>query len=533
MSLRRDGLLLSMCACIGMAGVNSYAQVSVTTYHYDHYRTGWNSHETILTPAAVKSSSFGMLETVTVDDQVDAQPLYVANETITAGSYPGKHNVVYIATENNTIYAIDADSGTVLLNPNFGPPVPNPLGCKNNGPNVGVTSTPVIDPTANTMYAVFYTNDTTGPTYRIHALDLGSLTDKVTPQVVAASHTLNDGTAFNFNAKYQRQRPALLLANGSVYAGFGSFCDYSPNMSRGWLLGWETNSLTPLSANRLNDTQATSPNSFFLSSIWMSGFGLAADTSGNILFVTGNSDYSGTTYDGISDIEESVIKVSSDLTTLVDLFTPDNESYLDQNDDDFGAGGVMVLPNQRGKTAHMAVAAGKFGTMYLMNEDKLGGYSPLTNNVLGSYQVGACWCGESYFTDSKGVAHIVSSGGRSLEVWNLKLWPGASLTETKSAAIGGGQDGGFFTTISSNGTATPVIWAISRPTYGSGPIYLYAFNPATSGSSMTMLFSGVAGSWAVMSANANLVPVVANGKVFVASNKQLQIFGLKGRGTAP
>ena len=222
---------------------------------------------------------------------------------------------------------------------------------------------------------MIYTQDANGPAYRIHALDLGSLTDKVAPQVVVASHTLTNGTTFNFNATYQRQRPGLLLANGNVYAGFGSFCDFAANLSRGWLLGWSTESLTPLAANQLFDIQPTSPDSFFLSSIWMSGYGPATDDSGNILFVTGNSDYSGTTYDGVSNIQESVVKVSPDLTTVLDLFTPSNQASLDAWDADFGSGGVLVLPDQSGKTPHLAVAAGKVGTMFLMNVDNLGGYS--------------------------------------------------------------------------------------------------------------------------------------------------------------
>ncbi len=261
---------------------------------------------------------------------------------------------------------------------------------------------------------MIYTQDATGPTYRMHALDLGSLTDKVTPVVVVASHTLLDGTTFNFNATYQRQRPGLLLANGNVYAAFGSFCDFAPNLSRGWILGWSTGTLTPLASNQVLDIQATSPNTYFLSSIWMSGYGPSTDDSGNILFVTGNSDFSGTTYDGVSNIQESVVKVSSDLSTVVDVFTPSNQATLDENDTDFGSGGVMVLPDQPGTTPHMAVAAGKNGSMYLMNEDALGGYSTTTNNVLGTYAINACWCGQSYFVDpADGLGRVVTSGGVS------------------------------------------------------------------------------------------------------------------------
>ncbi len=515
---------------ISVGALLAAGQTSVTTYHYDNYRTGWNQNETVLTPANVGETTFGLLQTVTLDDQVDAQPLVVPGVLITAGNYQGTHDVVYVATENNSIYAIDVHSGTVLLSPNFGTPVSSPLGCNNNGPNVGINSTPVIDPSSNTLYVIVYTQDPTGPAYRLHALDLGSLTDKVTPQLVTASHTLTDGTTFNFNATYQRQRPALLLASGSIYAGFGSFCDYSPNLSRGWLLGWTAGSLTPFVSNQLNDQQATDNGSFFLSSIWMSGYGPATDDAGNILFATGNSDPN--TYDGVTNIQESVVKISSTLTTVLDLFTPDNQVSLDKADTDFGSGGVLVLPDQPGPIPHLAVAAGKFGTMYLMNEDDLGGYSPTRNNVLGSYTIGACWCGPSYFVDpSDGAGRVVSSGGGSAEVWKVETSPQVELTNVTSASglDVGVQDPGFFTSVSSNGNANPIIWAISRPTMNPGaPISLYAFNPESGGGTMAELFATTAGAWPNTGGNANLIPVVANGQVFVASNKQLQIFGLTG-----
>jgi hypothetical protein len=504
------------------------SQVSVTTYHYDNNRTGWNQQETVLTPANVNASTFGLLHDIPLDDQVDAQPLLVAGVNITAGNHQGTHNVVYVATENNSIYAIDAESGTVLLKPNFGIPVHMPLGCNNNGPNVGINSTPVIDPSTNTLYVMIYTQDTSGPTYRIHALDIGSLTDKVTPQIVVASHALTNGTTFNFNAAYQRQRPGLLLANGNIYAGFGSFCDYAANLSRGWLLGWATNTLTPFPSNQLNDTQADSPNNFFLSSIWMSGNAPATDDSGNVLFVTGNSDYSGTTYDGITNIQESVVKVSPTISSVVDLFTPMNQPSLDQGDTDFGSGGVLVLPDQSGPKPHLAVAAGKFGTMYLMNVDHMGGFNPTKNNVLGEYGAGACWCGESYFVDADGAARIVSGGNNTVKVWKLSTSPHPTLSKVAtSAAFQSGQDPGTFTSVSSNGTSNTIIWALSRPLSASQPaIYLRAFNP-DSGSYMAPLFKGIAGEWPNITGNSNILPVVANGEVFVASNKQLRIFGLK------
>jgi hypothetical protein len=523
---------LALSTAILFAGSLATAQTAITTYHVDNNRTGWNSHETVLTPANVGSSSFGLLKGVPLDDQVDGQPLFVPAVNITAGSHQGVHDVVYVATEGNTIYAIDAEAGTILLKPNFGKPVGYPLGCTNNGPNVGINSTPVIDLTSNTLYVVIYTHDATGPAYRIHALDLGSLTDKVAPQLVVASHTLTDGTTFNFNATYQRQRPGLLLANGSVYAGFGSFCDFAANLSRGWLLGWSTGSLTPLPSNQVFDIQATSVNNFFLSSIWMSGYGLATDDSGNILFVTGNSDYSGTTYDGVSNIQESVVKVSSNLSTVLDLFTPMNQASLDQSDSDFGSGGLLVLPDQPGSTPHLAVAAGKAGSLFLMNEDSLGGYSTTKNNVLGTYSIGGCWCGQSYFVDSSdGAGRVVASGGQSIQVYKVQTSPIPALIKVASSVTlsGGIQFPGFFTSISSNGTASPIIWTLSHPTSATGnPIYLYAFNPEVLiKGNMKGLFRARAGSWPNTGGNSNLVPVVANGEVFVASHAQLKIFGIK------
>ena len=152
------------------------AQTAVTTYHNDNYRTGWNSTETELKPANVNASKFGLLATVTVDDQVDAQPLVVPGVNITAGSYQGQHDVVYIVTGNNTVYAIDANVGTVLLSNHLGAPVPKKVvKCGNNGPNIGITSTPVIDTNTNTMYLIAYTE---GQVYTLHALNLGNLTDR-------------------------------------------------------------------------------------------------------------------------------------------------------------------------------------------------------------------------------------------------------------------------------------------------------------------------------------------------------------------
>jgi hypothetical protein len=510
-------------------------EIAITTHHYDNLRTGWNQNETTLTPTNVASSSFGPLFSIALDAQPDAQPLVVPKVQITSGNYQGQHDVVYVATEGNTIYAIDVHTGTVLLNPNFGPPLVEPFGCKNN-PEVGTESTPVINVSANTMYVMIYTSGSNGPVYTLHALDLGSLQDKLTPVVVSASHTLTDGSTFNFNATYQRQRPALLMANGNIYAGFGSFCDFEANQSRGWLLGWQANSLTPLAGNQLFDTQATDQDDFFLSSVWMSGSGPATDASGNVYFTTGNSDPAGNTYDGKTDIEESVIKVSPDLTQIIDLFTPSNWGLLDKLDRELGSGGILLLPPTPLPTAqepfiNLAVAAGKDGNIYLMNQEDLGGYDPNGDNVLGVYAAGrGCWCDESYYVDpSDSAPRVVIGDSTNVQVWKLETTPQIGLTNVANSAAIFMRGHGSYTSISSNGLTNPIIWAVGNTVAGISPeMGLYAFNPEAGGSTLQVIYSNQTfGTWPY-DGNIYAVPVVANGEVFVESGQELTIFGLSG-----
>ena len=544
-------LLMAAASMVFMSACHGKPQ-AVTTYHYDNLRTGWNSHEERLTPEKVAGPHFGWIQTVALDDQVDAQPLVVPDELMTAGVSPGRYDVVYVATEGDSIYAIEAATGGVLLSKNFGPPVPiltDPTvpayNCGNNGPNVGINGTPVIDLPSNTMYVIIYTYEGGVPIYRIHALNLSDLTDKVPPVMVKASHTLTGGATFNFNASWLRQRPGLVEANGNIYAGFGSFCDWGGFNARGWLLGWQTGSLTPLPANHLNDRLATSPANFYLSSIWMSGYGVAADSAGHLYFVTGNSDSDLTnstpayysTYDGspnYNNIQDSVVRMRPDLSKVHDLFTPWDMPYLDQVDQDYGSGGALLLPDQPGPLPHLVTAAGKDGRMYLLNRDHMGGFATGpegSDNVVAEANIGACWCGPSYF-ESEGKGRIVSSGGDKVMVWEVKTSPDVSLVhEGTSPKVGGAsvQDSGFFTSVSSNGHKDAIIWAVSRADSNSPPkLWLYAFKAKLSGGSnkLTQLFAQPAGTWPNTGGNANVVPVVANGKVYVASNAQLTIFGL-------
>jgi hypothetical protein len=356
----------------------------------------------------------------------------------------------------------------------------------------------------------------------------------VTPVVVSATHTLSDGkTEYSFTAGSSRQRPALLEANGNIYAGFGSFCDINANVSRGWMLAWNATTLAPVTQKQLNNQvlSVNSPNDFYLTSIWMSGYGPSSEGSGNVFFVTGNSDPSGTTYDKTKavNLSESVIEISSTLNQIVSYFSPTDAgadvAELDQNDEDFGSGGVMLLPKQPGSDPNLAVAAGKAGIMYLMKTGSLGGEN--SGNVVGEYSVGGCWCGPSFFTGSDGIGRVVSSGGNNINVWKVQTSPSTALVadpDFTSPSVSGAQDPGFFTSVSSNGTTSgsAVIWAVGRPYNSTNDVTLYAFNAASG----AQLYSGVAGNWPNTTGNANIVPMVANGKVYVASYRMLSIFGV-------
>jgi hypothetical protein len=519
-------MALLSAGLMAQSAAGAPAPIAVTTYHYDMLRTGWNHAETSLS-AANFPSTFGVLQTVALDDQVDAQPLVVPGLQI-AGA---QHDVVYVVTESNSVYAIDASTGAILMQRNLGPPVPTPLSCGNNGPNVGITSTPVIDLKRGVMYLIAYINGA-HPTYQIHALSLTTLADWVAPRTVHATQTLTDGTTFAFNATYQRQRPGLLEFNGVIYAGFGSFCDFSANLSRGWVLGWKAGTLNALPHAELNDSQATSPTSFFLSSVWMSGFGVAA-ANNQIFFSTGNSDCnfydspelcpSQSTYDGVTNIQESVVSMQPDLSQRVGVFTPSNVFQLDIEDADLGAAGVLLVPTQPGSW-NLATIVSKDGRLFLLDRDSL-------STALDMHQLAdGCWCGPSYFHGSDGIGRVVSSAGATLQTWQIQTSPTPNLVPEATATVQQSeQDPGFFTVVSSNASHidTAIIWAVARPS-GAQPLTLYAFAAAQINGSLTQLYSSPAGSWPNLGGNANIVPVVANGKVYVAAYKTLMIFGPNG-----
>ncbi len=515
------------------------AQTAIVTHHYDISRDGWNQTETVLTPVNVgtpgPAGTFGLLATVPLDGPIDAQPLVVPNVIVQGDPNPGTHDVVYVATQNNSVYAIDPTRGTILKQVNFGTLVAQERGCSHIDVGVGITGTPVIDLKRQLMYVVAYTHDLVGskykPEYHLHALDLSTLEDKIPPVLISAEATLTDGSTLIFNGAIERQRPALLEFRNKVYVTFGTFCDGA--RARGWVMGYGADTLKPVDPDAagppyalLTNRLATSPASRFITGIWMSEGGLTADQNG-IYYVTGNSDPSGTSYDPVNNAEHSVVRLSLDTTTILDRFTPSNLVYLDQHDLDFGSGGVMLIPKLGPGEPPMAAATGKFGTLYLLNRTDLGGFTAGgPDKVLDTATVGPCWCGPSYFND--GTPTLVSSAGNQVVLFALQSKPSPTLVQRAvSPALKTGLDPGFWTSVSSNGTSDTIVWAVTRPIEPKGPgVWLYAFGVGAPGTPLTSLYVGAAGTWASYAHDPNMVPVVANGRVYVANDSGLEVFGL-------
>ncbi len=518
---------------IGLLSATSVFAQDVLTYHGDALRTGWFSSETQLTTSTVNATTFGLLHTVLLDGRVDAEPLYVSQLSLN-GKKP--RNFVFIVTENNSLYRIDADKGTIVGHRNLGHAVPYQY--KNYDDNVfpvmGILGTPVIDRVAGIIYLVSDTYNGKIDTFRLHAISITTLKDLVTPTAIKFSATLADGSTWTFNPKYHLQRPGLLEANGSIYVAFGSNGDTQPDQSRGSILRFDATSLAFLGSNVTN-TLRWNTNPYYLSSIWQSGYGIASDSNGDIYFSTGNSDPYTPSYSTSFNRPDSVVHLTGDLTALVDSFTPSDYFQLDQGDTDLGSGGAMLLPDQPGSTPHLVVAGGKDGRSFLLNRDNLGGYTQNgPDNVLQAVNQGGCWCGPAYFVGSDGTPYILTGGGNGLTSWKLTS-PAAQLVQQTSApwyVTDGLPDyGGAIPVVSSNGTTagTAIAWLVQRPSSSSDsnpgtPVTLQAFDASNLGN---QLISLPAGTWThAVNSNADLVPTVANGKVYVASNMQLQIFGL-------
>ncbi|HTT20208.1 MAG TPA: fibronectin type III domain-containing protein [Candidatus Sulfotelmatobacter sp.] len=355
----------------------------VLTYHNDTARTGQNLQEYALTTATVNSSTFGVLFSCQVDGYIYAQPLYIANFNIGGQT----RNVVFIATEHDSVYAFDADSSscvqlwhTSFLSSGVTTVPPADTGETSDLiPEIGITSTPVIDPSTNTIYVVAKTKETVGsgcsvgnPCYvhRLHALDMTNGAEKFGGPIVLS--------APNFVPLFHLQRAALLLSSGTVYIGFGSHGDN--NTWQGWLMAYNATTLAQQWV--WHATDPTSGNNE--GAIWGSGNGPALDASGNIYVETGNG-----VFDETANFSDSVIKLSP-AGTMLDFFTPFDQAVMQQNDIDLGSSGPIILPDVVGSAAnpHVMIITGKVGVVYLLDQTNLGGYNPASNQDLGEVSVG-------------------------------------------------------------------------------------------------------------------------------------------------
>ncbi len=518
--------------------------VNVLTWHNDLTRQGLNSNEVSLTPANVNSSSFGELLNYTVTGQVYGQPLYVSNLTI-----PGKgtHNVVFVVTENNDVYAFDANSnagasGGLLWHVNLGlaAATPNNYFANRYGPyhdinpQVGITGTPVIDLTTDTMYVDAFTNDVAGQnvySHHIHALNILTGQDKVTPMLVSASVTGNgvegNGTTVTFVAEQQLQRPAMTLLNSILYVTYGSYADTDPY--HGWILGFNPSTLQLESV--FNDTPnlISTPASSTADEggIWMSGAGLASDGT-NLFFMTANGDFQ-TPVSTYGDYGDTVLKVTPDSSTssnpningygmhVSDYFTPYNQLALSNADEDLGSGGAMLLPTQPGPYPDELVGSGKEGTVYLVNRDNMGQYNSNSDNVIQTVSLGhGNWDSPAYFNETV-YYHAVGDVLKGYSLTNGLLSPAPAEEST----IAYENSFGATPSVSSDGTANGIVWDVE---YDASHQVLRAYDATT----LTELYdSNQNAARDQMGAGVKFItPTIADGEVFVGSSGALTIYGL-------
>ena len=489
----------------------------VLNYHNDKYPTGWNQTETDLTPATVASSSFGQLTTLNVDGNVLAQPLVVSNFVMPDGT---THNVLVIATGHNTIYAYDAQDYSILWQVNLGTSQSsNDVGCGDVEPEYGISSTPVIVRSGSNAATIYVVAGTEPKQYSFHtklyAIDLGTGKNVTKPQEIAPKATLENGGKIHFDPQNQWNRSGLLFANGSIYMGIGSHCDHNSSSISGWVLRFDPSTLDQ--TGKFNTIEASA--GYELASVWMSGYAVASDPAGNIFAVTGNGNFSQTK--GEIGYGESVLSLHSNLKKVKTSFTPSNYQSLNQGDADFGSGGAMIIPVQTGQTApEMALAAGKAGTLYLLNATDLGGEHANDTGALQKLSLSGCFCGPAFYVGPQGPVVFFQGSGDDLREFSVGTGANPQLTQIEVGTSGAGS-GGSFPVISSNGSTneTGVVWLIRR---GSPTEQLEAYDAQSLGAP---LFSANAGSWSNGS-RSYLSPTVVDGRVYVGAYKTVTVFGL-------
>ena len=513
------------------------AQVSVTTHHNDLSRTGQNLQEVILNTSNVNVSTFGKLFSRPVDAQIYAQPLYVSGVVIPG---QGTHNVVYVATENNSVYAFDADAPgatTPLWQVNLGPPILSSVidATRNIIPQIGITSTPVIDPSSNTIYVVAETYENSQAIFRLHALDITTGAEKFNgPTVIQGSVQGTGYDAVNgvvtFNALMLWQRPGLLLWGGNVYIGFGSHLDADPY--HGWIFGYSATTL------KQTAVYCTTPNGQE-GGVWQGGAALALDSATGYLYATvGNGTMDANT--GLRDYGDTILKLdTSSNLAVADYFSPFNQNALSNADVDLGSAGALLIP---GTT--LGVGGGKEGTVYVFNRNNLGQYNSSVDQLPQEWQA-------TYSFLQTGDAGFF--GGPVF--YNSQLYEWGQQDTLKQYAFNGST---FNTTpvqgpitiptgysdepamsISANGTTagSAILWAAystsgDTPNGGALPGILVALDASNvthelwdSNQNQSRDYSGSWSKWTP--------PTVANGKVYLATfDNVLNVYGLFSTGSS-
>jgi hypothetical protein len=539
------------------------ANIPVLTGHYDAFLSGGNTQETVLTPATVNATNFGNLFNYAVDGYTYAQPLYVPNLAIAGGT----HNVVFAATEHDSVYAFDADGGGQLwkrsfINPTSGiTTVPQQDVISGDVvPEIGITGTPVIDGATNTMYVSVKTKEVVAGiahyVQRLHALDITTGLDRAANGVVMIGDTTiggpdggytdttnisvpgtgigTDGTNVRFNSLREAQRAALTLVNGVVYVTWASHGDNGPY--HGWVVGYKASDLS------LQKLFNTSPNGN-ASGIWESGGGLGVDAQGNLYFANGNGFPQGNSLGfnpAIGSYSETVMKLSTTgQLSVADYFTPTDWQNLDNNDADLGSGGTMLLPDAVGSATHphLVIETGKTGRLYLIDRDNMGkNNTPGPDLNLQTVSLGGpgVWGNAAFFLDQPGTgapgtgSGIIYYWGTSVPAEAFRITNGVinptPITQT-TFAIGfpGAQP-----SISSNGAngTSAIMWALRVDNYGQkGPAELMAFKAEDL--STELYSSNATGMRDQFGSSVKFTyPIVSNGHVYAGSNGFLSVFGV-------
>lgn len=512
--LRRN--VVPVFTILTFAVLTSAAQVNVTTYHNDNARSGVNAKETILTPANVNSKTFGRKFAQPVDGALYAQPLYLSNVAI-----PGKgtHNVVYVATENDTVYAFDADSNTgTNAQPLWKMPFAHPpqvtavpstdTGCTDLVPKIGITSTPVIDAATHTIYIVAKTKESGSYFQRLHALDVTTGIERAGSPV-----EIKVKGAITFDPLIHGQRPGLLLQNGQVYITWASHCDIGSY--HGWVMAYNKKTLKQTAV--LN----TTPNGG-LGGIWQSGAGPAADSTG-VYFATGNGTFDADQTGGL-DYGDSILRLAAPgggTFPVKDFFTPYNQDFLNNTDADLGSGGVVLLPDQTGPHKHLLIQAGKEGSIYVIDRDAMGKFNPNNNNQIVQFLptiVGGLWSMPSFWNNNL----YLGGAGDNLHQFAFDTATGMLSTSPIFQSSTFFNFPGVTPSISSNGASNGIVWVLGADT---SPAVLHAYD-ATRIDKELYNTSQKAGRDTPGQPVKFAIPTIANGKVYVGTQNRLAVYGL-------